>query len=176
MTKDGMIFLGLIAGAFCVSLGCYEYNEMKKRKIEEKNAENESLYFEKLTPEQVERLEKEKLEVKREKLEHDERLEKERIEVRKREIELKMQEAELKKTVSDFKNDIHDDILEKVTKSIHDDMRDTFDNWSAKFETRLENKMDNLNVRIDNLSDKYGGVKETSNVSPSINVVNAPNN
>lgn len=176
MTKDSIIFVSLIAGAFCISLGCYEYNKVKGQEIDRKNAENEKIYFEKLTPEQVERLEKEKLEVKREAIERDERLEKERIEVKKREIELKMQEAELKKTVADFKNDIQQQVEKETMIKIHDDMRDTFDNWSAKFETRLENKIDNVVTRIDNLSDKYGGVKEINSVTPSINVVNAPNN
>ena len=61
--------------------------------------------------------------------------------------------------------------------SIHDDMRSTFDDWSSKFENRMENKVDNVITRIDNLSDKYGGVKQASTpVAPTISVVNAPNN
>ena len=157
MNKESWIFVGLAAGVSIASIACYEYNTIKVRQLEEKKVENERLYFSKLTPEQVERLEKEKLDLK------------------KAQIDLKNTEAELKKTVTDFKNDIHDDIFEEVTKSIHDEMRDTFDSWSSKFENRLENKIDNVVTRIDNLSDKYGGVKAT-NSAPAINVVNAPNN
>ena len=60
-------------------------------------------------------------------------------------------------------------------KSIREEMRSTFDSWSAKFETRMDNKVDNIVTRIDNLSDKYGGVKSTGASAPSISVVNAPN-
>ncbi len=158
MNKDTMIFIGLAVGAFSASLACYEYNTVKARQVEEKKAENERLYFSKLTPEQVENLEKEKLEIK------------------KAQIALKNTEAELKKTVTDFKNDIQKEVESQAMTAIHDDMRDTFDTWSAKFETRLENKIDNVVTRIDNLSDKYGGVKTGNNSAPTISVVNAPNN
>lgn len=158
MTKDTWIFAGLAIGAFCASLACYEYNTIKVRQLNEKKVENQRLYFEKLTPEQVENLEREKLDIE------------------KKKIELKMTEDELKKTVSDFKNQIQQEVEKAAMDKIHDNMRDTFDTWSAKFETRLENKIDNVVTRIDNLSDKYGGVKEAGNSAPSINVVNAPNN
>lgn len=157
MRKDYWIFVGLAVGAFVTSLACYEYNTIKVRQLEEKKAENQRLYYEKLTSEQVERIEKEKLEVK------------------KAEIELKKTEDELKKTVADFKAQVQSEIETKVMSDIHDNMRNTFDTWSAKFETRLENKVDNVVNRIDNLSDKYGGVK-ANNSAPSISVVNAPNN
>lgn len=158
MNKETLIFTGLTVGAFASALACYEYNTIKARKLEEKKVENEKLYFSKLTPEQVENLEKEKLEIKKE------------------EIALKNTEAELKKTVTDFKNDIQKEVETKAMTAIHDDMRDTFDTWAAKFETRLENKVDNVVTRIDNLSDKYGGVKTGNNSTPTISVVNAPNN
>ena len=157
MNKESWIFVGLAAGVSVASIACYEYNTIKVRQLEEKKVENERLYFSKLTPEQVERLEKEKLDLK------------------KAQIDLKNTEAELKKTVTDFRNDIQKEVETKVMSAIHDDMRDTFDTWSAKFENRLENKIDNVVNRIDNLSDKYGGVKAT-NSAPAINVVNAPNN
>lgn len=157
MTKESIIFLSM-SGAAMTALVCgYFYNTNKLTKIEEQKVENEKLYFSKLTPEQVEKLEQEKLDIK------------------KAEIELKNTQAELKKTVTDFKNDIQSEIESKAMTAIHDDMRETFDKWSAKFETRLENKVDNVVNRIDNLSDKYGGVK-ANNATPSINVVNAPNN
>ena len=157
MNKETMMFVGLAAGSFAAALACYEYNTIKARKVEEQKVENEKLYFSNLTPEQVENLEKEKLDIK------------------KAEIELKNTEAEMKKTVVDFKNDIQQEVEKKVMDTIHDDMRDTFDTWSSKFENRLENKIDNVVTRIDNLSDKYGGVKSTGS-TPAINVVNAPNN
>lgn len=158
MNKDQMIFLGIAVGAFGAALTCYQYNTTKVRQLEEKKVENERLYFSKLTPEQVEAIEKKKLEVQNNK------------------IELKKTEEELKKTVTDFKNDIQKEIETATMTKIHDDMRDTFDTWSAKFETRLENKIDNVVSRIDNLSDKYGGVKNSGSSVPAINVVNAPNN
>lgn len=157
MNKDQMIFLGIAVGAFGAALTCYQYNTTKVRQLEEKKVENERLYFSKLTPEQVEAIEKKKLEVQNNK------------------IELKKTEAELKKTITDFKNDIQQEVEKTAMTKIHDDMRDTFDNWSAKFETRLENKIDNVVSRIDNLSDKYGGVKNSGSSVPAINVVNAPN-
>ena len=157
MNKETWIFVGLAAGAFGASLACYQYNTTKTRQLEEKKAENQRLYFEKLTPEQVEKLEKQKLDIK------------------KAEIELKNTQTELKKTVADFKAQVQSEIETKVMSDIHDNMRNTFDTWSAKFETRLENKVDNVVSRIDNLSDKYGGVKSASS-TPAINVVNAPNN
>ena len=148
----------LIAGGLTVlaGIGVIEYNTIQDRKLEEKKAENERIYFSKLSSDQVEALEREKLEVK------------------KAELELKNTQAELKKTVTDFKNQIQSEIEEKALKDIHDDMRDTFDTWSSKFENRLENKIDNMVKRIDNLSDKYGGVKESGSSGTSINVVNAP--
>lgn len=158
MNKESMLFAGLATGSFIAALVCYEYNTVKARQLEEKKVENEKLYFEKLTPEQVEKLEKEKLEIK------------------KANIALKNTEAELKKTVTDFKNDIQQEVEKKAMTAIHDDMRDTFDTWAAKFETRLENKVDNVVNRIDNLSDKYGGVKAGATTTPTISVVNAPNN
>lgn len=157
MNKESWIFVGLAAGVSVASIACYEYNTIKVRQLEEKKVENERLYFSKLTPEQVERLEKEKLDLK------------------KAQIDLKNTEAELKKTVTDFEAEIRESIQNKVIDDIHDDMRKVFDTWSAKFENRLENKIDNVVMRIDNLSDKYGGVK-TTNSAPAINVVNAPNN
>ena len=158
MNKDSWIIVGLTTGLTAIGIACYEYNTIKERQLQEKKAENEKLYFEKLTPEQVENLEKEKLDIK------------------KAEIELKHSESELKKTVADFKNDIQKEIEKSTMTAIHDDMRSTFDDWSAKFENRLENKIDNVVTRIDNLSDKYGGVKAGSNSAPTISVVNAPNN
>lgn len=157
MVKENIIFLAIGGVAMASVVGIYAYKCHKDTKIAEQKVENEKLYFEKLTPEQVESLEREKLEVK------------------KAAIELKNTEAELKKTVTDFKNDIQQEVEKKAMTAIHDNMRDTFDSWSAKFETRLENKIDNVVTRIDNLSDKYGGVK-TAGSTPSINVVNAPNN
>lgn len=148
----------LIAGGLSLlaGLGIIEYNTIQDRKLEEKKAENERIYFSKLSSDQVEALEREKLAVKR------------------AEIDLKNTQAELKKTVTDFKNQIQSEIEDKAMKEIHDDMRETFDKWSSKFETRLENKIDNMVSRIDNLSDKYGGVKESGSSGTSINVVNAP--
>lgn len=157
MRKDYWIFVGLAAGAFVTSLACYEYNTIKVRQLEEKKAENQRLYFEKLTSEQVERIEKEKLSVK------------------KAEIELKKTEDELKKTVTDFKYEIQKEVETKAMTAIHDDMRDTFDSWASKYEDRLDKKVDRVVSRIDDLSDKYGGVK-SNNSAPSISVVNAPNN
>lgn len=157
MNKDAWIVTSIVGGAFAASLACYQYNTVKMRQLEEKKAENEKLYFSKLTPEQVERLEDRKLDIK------------------KAQIELRKTEDELKKTVTEFKNDIQDEIEEKAMKAIHDDMRDTFDKWSTKFEDRLDKKVDRVVNRIDDLSDRYGGVK-TNNAAPSINVVNAPNN
>lgn len=157
MDRD-LIMLSVVCGGVVTVVGAYIYHGKKIREIEQKKVDNERLYFEKLSPEQVESIEKEKLEV------------------RKAEIELKSKEAELKKTVAEFRHDIQQKIESKVMGDIHDDMRDTFDTWSAKFETRLENKIDNVVSRIDNLSDKYGGVKETGSAGPTISVVNAPNN
>lgn len=153
MTKDMMIITGVAIGMTAISLGCYEYNAIKEQKLKEKKAENERLYFDKLTPEQVENLEKEKLQV------------------RIAEINLKKTEGELKKTVVDFKNEVK----EEIKSSIQEDIRDTFDKWSSKYEDRLDKKVDRVVSRIDDLSDKYGGVKAT-NAAPSISVVNAPNN
>ena len=157
MNRDSWILVGIASGATLASLACYEYNTIKARQLEEKKAENEKLYFSKLTPEMVKGIEEKKLDLKR------------------AEIELKKTEDELKKTVADFKDEIHDDILDEVTKSIHDDMRETFDNWATKYEDRLDKKVDRVVNRIDDLSDKYGGVKNAG-AAPSISVVNAPNN
>lgn len=157
MNKDTILFVLTGAGIVTVT-GTYIYHNHKVREIEQKKVDNERLYFEKLTPEQVERLEKEKLDIK------------------KAEIELQNTEAELKKTVADFKNDIQQQIESDVMTSIHDDMRDTFDTWSAKYENRLDAKVDRVVSRIDDLSDKYGGVKGNSSTAPTISVVNAPNN
>ena len=158
MDKRDIILLSMCGIAMATMCGSSIYHGKKMREIEQKKVDNEKLYFEKLTPEQVENLEKEKLEIK------------------KAEIELKSTEAELKKTVADFKNAIQQEVEKKAMTAIHDDMRDTFDSWSAKFETRLDNKIDNVVSRIDNLSDKYGGVKEAGSAGPTISVVNAPNN
>ena len=157
MNKETWIFVGIASGAFVSALACYQYNTIKARKIEEQKVENEKLYFEKLTPEMVKELEAEKLQIK------------------KADIALRNTEAELKKTVVDFKNDIKVDIESKVMDTIYSDMRDTFDNWAAKYEDRLDKKVDRVVSRIDDLSDKYGGVKAAGSSVPSISVVNAPN-
>lgn len=157
MNKDTSIFVGLAAGAFAASLICYEYNTIKERQLREKKVENEKIYFSKLTSDQVEAIEKKKLEVDHER------------------IELKKTEAELKKTVTNFKDKIQREIEKSAMTAIHDDMRDTFDDWSSKYEDRLDKKVDRVVSRIDDLSDKYGGVKATASV-PAINVVNGPNN
>lgn len=152
-TKSILLAVGLGLGV----VGVIEYNVVKDRELEEQKLENERIYLGKLTPEQVERLEQDKLAVK------------------KAELELRNSEAELKKTVANFKNQIQNEIETKTMKSIRDEMRTTFDSWAAKFETRMDNKVDNIVTRIDNLSDKYGGVKSTGASAPSISVVNAPN-
>ena len=157
MNRESWILTGIAGGAFVASLACYEYNTIRARKIEEQKVENEKLYFEKLTPEMVKEIEEKKLDVKR------------------AEIALKNTEAELKKTVADFKNQIQTEVEKAAMTKIHDDMRETFDTWSSKFENRLDSKVDRVVSRIDDLSDKYGGVKST-NSAPSISVVNAPNN
>lgn len=158
MNRDSWILVGIATGATVASLACYEYNTVKARQLEEKKVENEKLYFSKLTPEQVERLEKDKLEIKR------------------AQIALKNTETELKKTVIDFKNEIQTEIEKETMTKIHDDMRSTFDDWSSKFENRLDSKVDRVISRIDDLSDKYGGVKGAGASAPTISVVNAPNN
>jgi len=152
-TKGILLAAGLGIGA----VGVIEYNIIKDRELKEQKLENERIYFDKLTPEQVERLEREKLAVK------------------EAELEMRSSEAELKKTVENFKTQIQSEIEAKTMKSIREEMRSTFDSWSAKFETRMDNKVDNIVTRIDNLSDKYGGVKSTGTSAPSISVVNAPN-
>ena len=63
MTKDILILAGTTAVIFGTVIACDQYNKNKDRALQEKKAENERLYFSKLTPEQVENLEKEKLEV-----------------------------------------------------------------------------------------------------------------
>ena len=151
--KETYIFIGAAFGLAGTMIACSQYNVVKERQLREKKVENEKLYYAKLTPEQVEAIEKKKLEIKN------------------NEIELKKTEAELKKTVDQFKNDIQAAVEEKIMTLIHDDIRDTFDNWAEKY----ENKIDRVVSRIDDLSDKYGGVKG-NNSAPSINVVNAPNN
>lgn len=165
MDKDTWIFVGIgVAGA--VGLVCLnQYNTDKERKLRRDKIENERLYFEKLSPEQVELIETQKIDLKTKE-----------IELEKEEIELRKTEAELKKTVTKFKEEIENEIRSETKKSIDGDMRNTFDNWAAKFEIRIENKVDNVVSRIDSLSDKYGGVKQQAAAAPSINVVNAPNN
>ena len=158
MNRDSWILVGIASGATLASLACYEYNTIKARQLEEKKAENEKLYFSKLTPEMVKGIEEKKLDLKR------------------AEIELKKTEDELKKTVTDFKNEIQTEIEKETMTKIHDDMRSTFDDWSSKFENRLDSKVDRVISRIDDLSDKYGGVKGTGASAPTISVVNAPNN
>lgn len=158
VSKDALIFAGVSVATVTAILGCQQYNVVKERQLKEKKLENDRLYFEKLTPDQVEKLEKEKLDVERQR------------------IELKTKEVELKKTVVDFKNDIQKEIEKSTMTAIHDDMRTTFDEWSAKYENRLDAKVDRVVERIDNLSDKYGGVKASPAAVPAINVVNAPNN
>lgn len=155
--QDTLIIAGIGFALITTSIACSQYNVVKERQLREKKVENEKLYFEKLTPEQVERLEHEKLELK------------------KKEIELKQSEDELKKTVTNFKETIKAEIERKTMTSIHDDIRETFDNWATKYEDRLDKKIDRVVGRIDDLSDKYGGVKAGSSSAPSINVVNAPN-
>jgi len=166
MTLSSNAKSNIILGSYvtlCLSiLGVYTYSEHKHNKLMEKEAEENSRlakeYISKLTPEQVERIEMEKIELK------------------KKEVELKLSEAELKKTVTEFEADIRESIQNKVMDDIHDDMRKIFDTWSAKYEDRLDSKVDRVISRIDDLSDKYGGVKATSTAAPTISVVNAPNN
>lgn len=149
--------IGLSLGCFTIGTVISQYNTNKERALREKKIENDKLYFEKLTPEQVERIELEKVELK------------------KKEVELRLSEAELKKTVTEFEAEICESIQNQVIDDIHDDMRKIFDTWSAKYEDRLDNKVDRVVSRIDALSDKYGGVK-ACNTAPSISVVNAQNN
>lgn len=157
MTRDAWIFTGLGVAFFGTIIGLDQYNKNANRKLKEKAIANEELYFSKLTPEQVEKIETQKLEVK------------------SKELELKRTEAELKKTITDFKKDIQSDIQRTTNASIEKDMRRTFDDWATKYEDRLDKKLDRVVSRIDDLSDKYGGVKGNSS-TPSIQVVNAPNN
>ncbi len=176
ISKDAMIFAGVSVALLGTMLGVSQYNIVKERQFKEKTAEeerklrekkleNEKLYFDKLTPEQVENLEKEKLVLK----------EKE-VELKVEETKLKNSETELKKTVDKFKKDIQSEIQRTTNDSIERDMRRTFDDWAGKYEDRLDKKIDRVVNRIDDLSDRYGGVKTTGSTSPSINVVNAPNN
>ena len=166
MKKEVWIFTGIAVAFLATSIGLSQYNTSKERALREKEAENKKLYYSKLTPEQVEKLEKDKLEVKRAQIELDRAI-----------AEKNKSELELKKTVTDFKEDITNDLRREVQQNIDKDMRRTFDSWSAKFEDRLDGKVDRVVERIDKLSDKYGGVKEaSSNSTPSIQVVNAPNN
>ena len=102
MNTDAKLVLGaigLVAAFIGTSLGITQYNTVQERKLREKEVENKKLYYSKLTPEQVENLEKQKLEVE------------------KARIELKSTEAELKKTVADFKNDIQQQVETKAMSS-----------------------------------------------------------
>lgn len=158
--------IGLVGAIMAVSIGYGIYDKQKERQLREKKLENEKLYFDKLTPEQVENLEMEKLVLK----------EKE-VELKIKEAERRKTEDELKKTVTDFKKDIQSQIQRDTNEGIEREMRKTFDNWAGKYEDRLDKKIDRLVTRIDDLSDKYGGVKPNGSAStPSIQVVNAPNN
>ena len=150
--KETYICIGAAMGLAGTMIACSQYNVVKERQLREKKVENEKLYYAKLTSEQVEAIEKKKLEIKN------------------NEIELKKTEAELKKTIEEFKKDIQTAVETETMTRIHDDIRDTFDNWAEKYES----KIDRVVNRIDDLSDKYGGVK-AANSTPSINVVNAPN-
>lgn len=176
--KDSYICMGLGVAMLIGLVALDQYNRTKdrhfrekeaefERKRKEKELENQKLYFEKLTPEQVENLEKEKLVLK----------EKE-VDLTVEKIKLQNNETELKKTVTQFKKDIQSEIQRTTNENIERDMRKTFDDWAGKYEDRLDKKIDRVVNRIDDLSDKYGGVKpgSTSSVTPSINVVNAPNN
>ena len=165
MNRDTWILVGIGVAGLVGIVSLDQYNKDKERKLREKKIENEKIYYDKLSPEQVELLEAQKIELKSKEIE----LEKEQNELRKT-------EAELKKTVTQFKEEIENTIRKETKDGIERDMRDTFDNWAAKFEVRIENKVDNVVSRIDSLSDKYGGVKQQAAAAPSINVVNAPNN
>lgn len=164
MNKEFIIFTlvsgSLIGGALALS----QYNTNKDRELREKEIENQKLYFDKLSPEQVEQLEKDKLEVKKAQIELDRAV-----------AEKNRSEAELKKTVTDFKDAITEQIRKEVKQNIEGDMRRTFDDWATKYEVKLDSKVDRVVSRIDTLSDKYGGVKMPTTATPSINVVNAPN-
>ncbi len=157
ITKEVWIFVGAGVLLTGTAIAISQYNTNKERALKEKKLENEKIYYDKLTPEQVELIETQKLELK------------------SKEIELKKTEAELKKTITQFKNDIQSEIQRTTNANIERDMRHTFDDWATKYEDRLDKKIDRVVSRIDDLSDKYGGVKQQSS-SPSINVVNAPNN
>lgn len=166
INKNAIIALGAVSALCATCIGIDQYNHVKERELRAKKIENEKIYFEKLTPEQVESIEKEKLVLK----------EKE-VELKVKETEARKVEAELKKTVTQFKKDIQSEIQRTTNDNIERDMRHTFDDWSAKYEDRLDKKIDRVVKRIDDLSDKYGGVKPNgSSSSPTISVVNAPNN
>lgn len=165
INKQALIALGATTAFAATLIGIEQYNTVKERELKAKKIENEKLYFAKLTPEQVESIEKEKLVLK----------EKE-VELKVKEAEARKMEAELKKTVTQFKKEIQSDIQRTTNDNIERDMRHTFDDWSAKYEDRLDKKIDRVVNRIDDLSDKYGGVKPGSASAPTISVVNAPNN
>lgn len=163
--KDFYIIGGSFLGIIGASMAINQYNKSKERACKEKEIENQKLYFSKLTSEQVEQLEREKLVVKKAEIEYNTTV-----------AEKQRSEIELKKTVTDFKDQIQNELRREVKQGIDKDMRKTFDSWSARFEDRLDGKVDRVVERIDKLSDKYGGVKTASSTTPSIQVVNAPNN
>ncbi len=150
------LFIGVTGALTIGAFACDMYNKQKERQLKDKKLENERLYFSKLTPEMVQDIELKKIQLEREK------------------VDLKKTEEELKKTITNFKRDIQSEIQQTTNENIERDMRKTFDKWSANFEDRVDKKLDRMTTRIDDLSDKYGGVKTTG--TPSINVVNAPNN
>lgn len=163
MGRDGYIIFGTVTAVAIGTLVLDQYNKNREHKLNEEKVKNQKAYIEKLTPEQVERLETEKLTLKGKE-----------IELKKAEADKRQCEAELKKTVTDFKKDIQSEIQRTTNQNIERDMRRTFDTWAGKYEDRIDKKLDRMTTRIDDLSDKYGGVKSTG--TPSINVVNAPNN
>ena len=152
------IMLGAVAALALGNIALSEYDKKKERDLKDKKLENEKIYFSKLTSDQVQEIELRKIQLEHEK------------------VELKKSETELKKTIENFKKDIQSEIQRTTNDNIERDMRRTFDDWSAKYEDRLDKKIDRVVNRIDDLSDKYGGVKATGSSAPTISVVNAPNN
>lgn len=82
-------------------------------------------------------------------------IENKKLEVRLKEADAKKAEADMKSSVTKFKNDILTEVRKEALDYVKSDSKDLFNTWVTNYQDKFDRKLERLSDKLDDKADEY---------------------